>query len=290
MSSAATSSPSVPAASAGEEFFCPSCGYSLRGISSDRCPECGLPIDRSQLAESQIPWSHRRRIGRFRAYWRTVWFCTFHRRRLADQVARPLSYSDAQRFRFVTVAIIAAPVLLAVPFLPAGTSGAIAEALLLPGPLAGWILPLLLTGIVLSLVVVTGAPSYFFHPKSLSLLRQDRGITLSYYMCAPLAPAALVAYAWIGMLFAAPLIPETFFKAHATLIMASLSAPPCAAAILVLYFLWNAVTVLRASTQSGAGRAALLLLAMLGSAAIVGPALVLGLPWIVAYIYWLARG
>ena len=27
------------------EYHCPDCGYSLRGLTSDRCPECGLVLD-----------------------------------------------------------------------------------------------------------------------------------------------------------------------------------------------------------------------------------------------------
>src|SRR4051812_12709994 len=45
------------------DLHCPQCGYNLRGIDSDVCPECGLAIDRVAFAQSQLPWSHRRRIG-----------------------------------------------------------------------------------------------------------------------------------------------------------------------------------------------------------------------------------
>ena len=29
------------ASSSADDLYCPDCGYNLRGITSDRCPECG---------------------------------------------------------------------------------------------------------------------------------------------------------------------------------------------------------------------------------------------------------
>jgi hypothetical protein len=34
---------------------CPQCGYSLRGLTEDRCPECGKPFGRQALANSFVP-------------------------------------------------------------------------------------------------------------------------------------------------------------------------------------------------------------------------------------------
>ena len=45
----------------------------------------------------------------------------------------------------------------------------------------------------LFLFTATGAASYFFHPRSISIERQNRAITLSYYACAPLALTPIVA-------------------------------------------------------------------------------------------------
>jgi len=42
----------VPAADFPEDeypVYCPKCDYSLRGLSTDRCPECGEPFDRGRL-------------------------------------------------------------------------------------------------------------------------------------------------------------------------------------------------------------------------------------------------
>src|SRR5690606_33860096 len=60
------------------DVFCPWCGYDLRGRVGEACPECGGRIDREELLRSQIPWSHRRTLGRIRAFWQTVWLVTFH--------------------------------------------------------------------------------------------------------------------------------------------------------------------------------------------------------------------
>src|SRR5690349_14795558 len=73
------------------EIFCPECGYDLRSIDSARCPECGTQWDRTQLARSRLPWAARATIGRGRAYARTVWLAIVRPRRVADEVARPVS-------------------------------------------------------------------------------------------------------------------------------------------------------------------------------------------------------
>ncbi len=85
------------------DVFCPKCGYNLRGIESERCPECGYSLAFLKIAESQIPWVHRKQIGRFRAYWRTVWRATFRRLKFGEELARPMSVPDARRFHYVTM-------------------------------------------------------------------------------------------------------------------------------------------------------------------------------------------
>ena len=77
-------------------IICPACGYDLRAMSGDRCPECGHSINRASLAGTQIPWTFRKGIGRWRAYWKTVALALFEPRRLAMEVAHPLTTLDAQ--------------------------------------------------------------------------------------------------------------------------------------------------------------------------------------------------
>ena len=99
----------IPVEPVGEELFCPGCGYDLRGLASERCPECGLTIDREAVAASAIPWMHRTRLGRVNAFRRTVWMAIRHPATLARDAARPVSYLDAQKFRWVVVLLGALP-------------------------------------------------------------------------------------------------------------------------------------------------------------------------------------
>ena len=85
------------------DVFCPKCSYNLRGIDSERCPECGYSLAFLKIAESQIPWVHRQQIGRFRAYWRTVWWATVRRLKFGEELTRPMSLPDARRFHYVTM-------------------------------------------------------------------------------------------------------------------------------------------------------------------------------------------
>ncbi len=102
-SASSTSSSVLSPQSSILDVFCPKCIYNLRGIESERCPECGYSLSFLKIAESQIPWVHRKRIGRFRAYWRTVWWVTFRRLKLGEELARPMSVPDARRFQKMTM-------------------------------------------------------------------------------------------------------------------------------------------------------------------------------------------
>ena len=98
-------------AAIGYDLFCPACGYNLRGLTDDRCPECGNTFDRATLHVSRIPWVHRNQLGRFRAYWQTVWLVITRPRQFRDEVLHPVSYRDAQQFRWITILHAYLPVL-----------------------------------------------------------------------------------------------------------------------------------------------------------------------------------
>jgi len=83
--------------------FCESCGYNLRGLTGDRCPECGSEFDPDALPIAQIPWLRRSRIGVWKAYWQTVFAVILHPIQFARETGKPvqLKLEDADRFRKV---------------------------------------------------------------------------------------------------------------------------------------------------------------------------------------------
>ena len=189
-----------------DEWFCPDCGYDLRGTQSDRCPECGLVVDRTGPPPARVPWEHRRHLGRARAWWRTVRLATFAPSRLAADVLRPVRYRDAQRFRVVTsllAGLMLGGVLLAGQ-VAYGAAGFLNDALVYEADLAAgadgrlrspdlripWEAGVCLPGVqpaaaVLFMLLAAGAASYGFHPRALPVERQNAAVALSHYAAAP---------------------------------------------------------------------------------------------------------
>lgn len=99
-----------PASGVPDEYdvLCEGCGYSLVGIQSDKCPECGHPFDPTQLPFARVPWLHRRRIGRVKAYLATLRFVLARPRHFAEEICRPvrISIDDARSFRRTTVNLV----------------------------------------------------------------------------------------------------------------------------------------------------------------------------------------
>jgi hypothetical protein len=89
------------------ETLCPQCGYDLRALQSDRCPECGLVVDRQALQNSAIAWAHRAELGRFRAFFKTHWQILRDAREIRFDAARPQSMSDARRFAVMNASCMA---------------------------------------------------------------------------------------------------------------------------------------------------------------------------------------
>jgi hypothetical protein len=50
-------------------LYCPSCGYLLRGLTSDRCPECGRPFERGRLLVEQYVIERGKRLSRRTTAW-----------------------------------------------------------------------------------------------------------------------------------------------------------------------------------------------------------------------------
>lgn len=172
-----------------EGLLCPGRGYDLRGLTSDRCPECGLALAALRAGETSIPWVRRQGVGGFRAFWKTVWWVTRWPQRLPAEMARPLHYRDSQTFRWVTT-------LHAYGTVVAGSlAWAVWKLLYSQVTMADLWLGLGIAQVV-ALVLLAGLPglaSYFFHPRRFSIEQQNRAIALSYYGWGVLAwlPLAL---------------------------------------------------------------------------------------------------
>jgi hypothetical protein len=280
-------------------LFCPACQYDLRGIGSDRCPECGFAFDRTQLSASRIPWLHRREIGRVRAYLRTINVFTIRSRDLAAEMARPVSLREAQLFRWVTVIIIFVAVCGTVSILRPDIPwlglqmgwdfqemGAWAD-LFLPLVQGYSLWPLIMLYALLLLIGVTGVASYWFHPRALPVELQNRALALSYYTCAPLvwlAPCLLVIAVtpWVDR----PRSPWLYGLGNP---WAQVAGPVAiivwAGAVFGLLGWWlHTVRVLRWTTHCSAGR---LIAAMVGippSWLLVGFFALVALPWCIGFV------
>lgn len=236
------------------EFFCPECGYDLRAITSERCPECGLAIDRASMSVSRIPWSHRKEIGGFRAYWRTSLLAVSRPKRIAEEMSRPVSYADAQRFRHMTVLLawlpiagwIVALMVINREYFPISLAA---------GERLGWCMEIAtylagLFAIWLFLLMASGASSFFVHPKRLPVVLQNRAIALSFYAAAPLAwlwvPAVFLAIA--ALIFSADWSQHGF--GFTLGMVATLSAVMLAVVLVILCWL-HAAELVQRTTQAG---------------------------------------
>lgn len=96
------------------DVFCETCGYSLIGLPSSRCPECGTEFDPAALPFARIPWLHRKRLGWVRAYVSTLKMILSGPERFATELCRPVRIcaDDALRFRRMTVALATVTTLL----------------------------------------------------------------------------------------------------------------------------------------------------------------------------------
>lgn len=255
-----------------EDLFCPQCGYNLRGLSSANCPECGLVLDRADMLYSRLPWTHRQRIGYFRAYWRTLILGTFKTPDLAEELARPVSFRDAQLFRFITIVVGWAPLataslILALVFQKQGTflwngfgMSAMASsvnrfALDVLWPLgAGVTFPgVFPLSLAVFLILLSGVSSYFFHPRSMPPKLQNRGVAMSYYACAAIAflPVMLLI-AGVAVAVANTSFANTSFGFTVTAILGMLAG--CAP--LVLLFIWwvNTLRLYQRATHASSAR------------------------------------
>lgn len=245
------------------EIFCPHCGYNLRGLNLERCPECGKTFSPDELRQSQLPWTHRARIGRHKAFWRTVRMVTFRPSRFCREIARPADHRDAQKFRWLVIAhVLAALLILGL--------GLLAIVLLDP---QGMVKPgvLILVAIIagyflLALPICTGIPSWFCAPKSLEAERQNRAIALSYYSAGPLAYLYLPAIGGLGVLIALSYYSSSssfsssgLFSLDLILSLLGILTVLLAGVLLLFWLIGTLVTTCKLSQRSAAGASAITL-------------------------------
>jgi hypothetical protein len=208
-------------------LLCPACGYDVRGIESERCPECGIVIDRRELLRSPIPWEHRKELGKWRAYWRTVRLAMFRPGKLAAAVARPVEVAEARNFSrrtawlawtpfaFVTMWLwLASMKFRVIPFPPTSSRD---KWRWIPGvnlrgdaspslsSLTSWtqvevgnplsvgfalelvVMATLFASLLLWMIFLARSAVYFYHPPRLAGELRARATAISHYACAPLA-------------------------------------------------------------------------------------------------------
>jgi hypothetical protein len=122
---------------------CERCGYDLRDLPEDRCPECGLPFDPGAAPAPRIPWLRRKRTAGPLAFWQTVAMATFSPRRFAAEFMRAnrVAAADARAFgrRCVWLAVLSF-IAVCLAMSPAGLrSGQDVMVFVLAAGIAGWV-------------------------------------------------------------------------------------------------------------------------------------------------------
>ncbi len=177
-----------------DAFDCPECSYDLRGSGGARCPECGLELDFIDAPASLIPWA---RSHSPRALVQTLWLLIWRPKQLYREKFRAVDYHAAQRFRWVCVAWAMLWWILLVPIAASVQPGVLETAV------ADWgwgLISLAYAGLGLTLIWQTGAPSYLFHPRHLTVRAQNRALALSYYTSGWLALTVLpVLSLWVSL-------------------------------------------------------------------------------------------
>jgi hypothetical protein len=217
--------------------LCPRCGYDVRSATSGRCSECGLILDRSAAAASNIPWAHRRQIGRTRALVKTVWLVTVDAGAIRHELARPQLPRDADRFRWWNAACLAAALgIWAAVYLTRHGIDSIAVQRTSSGgtPLSGFqqdlfvpwsagttllpVIPLCLLGLA---AYLTGMGRSIVRLRGYPPQHRQRATALAVYALGPLAwllPASILYSAEYGVRRLGPALPGEFpFVMAATL-------------------------------------------------------------------------
>lgn len=260
--------PVVSASDATVDRFCIGCGYNLRSLPSDRCPECGLLVEASAVAP--IPWEARRHLGLIRAYWRTVFETTFHPTRLSRAIAFPVDAAAARRFARITALLAAIPpgiFLLAIfalngtAFLnlwtPAPNGGIYQSGYFVPGweTLVLWSAGAMLRctlpiGILITFLLAAGIGRHWVRSVNNSPIRHNRAKAVAAYVFAPFA------WMFIPISSAAGGYAAWSHADHSTWMLCVLSflIASVALSILLVTYIWNLLALISAATHCGWGR------------------------------------
>lgn len=248
--------------------YCIGCGYNLRGIASDRCPECGLD---TAATGSAVAWEGRKHMGIYRAFRQTVLNVSFRPRRLAEARAFPVSDTSAWSFRVVVAVLSALPPAI-VLWIAIAVEGGTGFLSIWKAPQSGWPPPpspyalnweipvlwsagatrllVLPIGFLLTVYLITGMPRFWVRPQYISPEYRNRAAALSAYLSAPLIflfiPTAAAALIWQTS------DPNFNFDWRIQWV-AKLFAAVCLVLILLLYLV-NSLRFVRAVTHCGPGR------------------------------------
>lgn len=237
------------------DLLCEGCGYSLLGLYSDRCPECGRTFDPSALPLARVPWLYRARLGRVRAYLQTVWMVLRRPRQFAAEMCRPVRVSpaDARGFRRATLRLV---LLTYVIIVAGGMVWAIRDArrLGIPMQFVYWVFPaiaLTLGALALMafLAMATDLPTFIW--RGLPSSPDDLG-PLHHYACAPLAlvpPLALLCGGAITADYSLGWALPNGEPSQGTMIFVG-----AIAVVLASLVWWIPPILMRSATRCGAGR------------------------------------
>lgn len=285
------------------DLICGGCGYNLRGIDSDRCPECGRRFDSAVRLDQRIAWEQRKHIGRIRAYWRTVKLVTFRPDKAAALLEHPMLLKDARWFRRVTLVLAGAMVVLGVVLLSRLTlenlramgleqSTNVAQFNILTGwslhddesiwadvlALFVWLVHgkeaagLTLAGLLLSLPIMAMTTSALFCPRNLTSPARQRCYALGHYACGPLAwalPAGLVTGLWWGCCWLETEIDGILFVGPLSIELGvkrftTQVMPIVGLSVLVMLWWVSSLRLMKRAMKCSAGRLVRIALVMIG--------------------------
>jgi len=259
------------------DLFCEKCGYSLAGLTGERCPECGERFDAKDLPFARVPWLHRRRLGMWKAYWRTVVMVAFGPRRFAAELCRPVrvSAADARRFRSTTIWLATISVGLA---MIGGAGTAIGLQIGRGFVIGPWFNPVIalvfgLLGLIAAVILfhallslMTDMPLFIW--KTLPSMKPTELAPVHHYASAPLAFIPVAApIVGLGAYLAALGFPIT------TLFLLAVAA----AAVLSAWLWIVALALIRSASRAGPRRVLALALYLPFHWMLVGFAVLLGL-------------